>query len=98
MGFNPQNFNDSQQKLMNMFVENIFKKNGLRPNTRHLTHSQKREIRNTIEKLQKQTEEFLNNAQRKVTEEDVNPITNVVEDTTFTPNDARTTRRYKRGK
>nr|WP_309101279.1 hypothetical protein [Fredinandcohnia onubensis] len=94
MGFDPQMFNDSQQKLMNMLVQNVFQKNGIRPTTRNLTSQQKREIRNTIQKLQQQTQEFLNNTQRRVTEDDVNPVNNLVE----TPNDVRNVRNFKRGK
>lgn len=80
MGFDPHMFDDSQQKLLKMLVQNVFRKNDVRPNTRSLTTQQKREIRNTIKKLQQQTEAFLNNTQQLVTEDDVNPVSNMVEE------------------
>lgn len=79
MGLDPQNLQDSQQRLMNMLVRNILNKNGVQANTRNLTNSQKQELRNTIRRLQQQTQQFLNNMQTNVTENDANPETGMVE-------------------
>ncbi|WP_099364622.1 hypothetical protein [Fredinandcohnia onubensis] len=81
MGVNPQNFQDTQQKLTAMLVKNILNKNGVQLNTANLSRNQKQELRDTIRKLQEQTQQFLNNSQTNLTENDVNPETGIVENT-----------------
>lgn len=79
MGSNSSNFMESQQKMLQMLVQNVYKKNGIQPQVSNLTSQQKQEIRNAMKQLQQQTQQFLDNLQQKVTENDVNPVTNTVD-------------------
>ncbi|WP_099354174.1 hypothetical protein [Fredinandcohnia onubensis] len=79
MRLDSSNLQESQQKLMEILVKNVFRKHGIKPKSNTLTSQQRQEIRNTMQKLQKQTQHFLENAQKNVTENDVNTQTHLAD-------------------
>lgn len=67
---------DSHKKLMELLVSRTLRKHGFKKESIDLTEREKKNLKETIELLQKQSESFIGN-QNNITEQDVNPNTNV---------------------
>lgn len=70
------NLDDSHKKLMELLVSRTLRKYGFKKDSIDLSEKEKKNLKETVELLQKQSQSFINN-QNQITEEDVNPITNV---------------------
>ncbi|MDQ0217458.1 hypothetical protein ELQ35_07025 [Peribacillus cavernae] len=70
---------ESQRKLMELLVSRTLRKHGVKNGkTSDLSDKEKNNLKSTIDFLQKQSEEFFGKT-NKITEDDVNPLTNVYE-------------------
>ncbi|MGE8079482.1 hypothetical protein [Peribacillus loiseleuriae] len=67
---------DSHQKLMELLVSRTLRKHGFKKDSIDLTEREKKNLKETVELLQKQSQSFIDQ-QNNITEQDVNPITNV---------------------
>ncbi|MFJ5622387.1 hypothetical protein ACIQD3_06495 [Peribacillus loiseleuriae] len=67
---------DSHQKLMELLVSRTLRKHGFKKDSIDLTEREKKNLKETVELLQKQSQSFIDK-QNNITEQDVNPITNV---------------------
>ncbi|MFJ7976125.1 hypothetical protein JNUCC23_06905 [Peribacillus sp. JNUCC 23] len=70
------NLGDSHKKLMELLVSRTLRKNGFNKESIDLSEREKKNLKETIELLQKQSQSFIDQ-QNNITEQDVNPITNV---------------------
>ena len=70
------NLGDSHKKLMELLVSRTLRKNGFKKESIDLSEREKKNLKETIELLQKQSQSFIDK-QNNITEQDVNPITNV---------------------
>lgn len=69
------NLEESQKRLMELLVSRTLKKHGVNKGENKLSDKEKQNLRETIQHLQKQSE-LLINAEKQVTERDVDPVTN----------------------
>ncbi|KMY49121.1 hypothetical protein [Peribacillus loiseleuriae] len=70
---------DSHQKLMELLVSRTLRKHGFKKDSIDLTEREKKNLKETVELLQKQSQSFIDK-QNNITEQDVNPITNVYDE------------------
>lgn len=69
------NLEESQKRLMELLVSRTLKKHGVNTGENKLSEKEKQNLRETIQHLQKQSELLLN-AEKHITERDVDPVTN----------------------
>ena len=69
------NLEESQKRLMELLVSRTLKKHGVNKGENQLSDKEKQNLKETIQHLQKQSE-LLINAEKNVTERDVDPVTN----------------------
>lgn len=69
------NLEESQKRLMELLVSRTLKKHGVNKGENKLSDREKVNLKETIEHL-KQQSELLINAEKNITERDVDPVTN----------------------
>ena len=69
------NLEESQKRLMELLVGRTLKKHGVNKGENTLSEKEKQNLKETIQLLQQQSE-LLINAEKKITESDVDPVTN----------------------
>ena len=69
------NLEESQKRLMELLVSRTLKKHGVNKGENCLSEKEKQNLKETIQLLQQQSELLLN-AEKKITESDVDPVTN----------------------
>ena len=69
------NLEESQKRLMELLVSRTLKKHGVNKGENSLSEKEKQNLKETIQLLQQQSE-LLINAEKKITESDVDPVTN----------------------
>ena len=69
------NLEESQKRLMELLVCRTLKKHGVNKGENSLSEKEKQNLKETIQLLQQQSE-LLINAEKKITESDVDPVTN----------------------
>ncbi len=69
------NLEESQKRLMELLVGRTLKKHGVNKGENSLSEKEKQNLKETIQLLQQQSE-LLINAEKKITESDVDPVTN----------------------
>jgi spore coat protein W len=72
------NFEESQQRLMEVLVSRTLRKYGMKKGATELTEKEKSTLKETVEFLQEQAKQLIQQ-QNSITEKDVDPVTNVYE-------------------
>ncbi|WP_078554988.1 hypothetical protein [Bacillus alkalicellulosilyticus] len=60
----------NQQQLMELVVDKVFKKHKVSPDANQLEPEEKEKIKNIVSNIQSEVERFLENQEKKVTEQD----------------------------
>lgn len=69
---------ETQKRMMELLVSRTLRKHGVKKGKADLSENEKEQLKSTIELLRKQVNQFT--GKTTVTEDDVNPITNVYEE------------------
>lgn len=72
---NDFNLEESQKRLMELLVSRTMRKHGFKKDKVDLTEKERNNLRETVRYLQEQSQ-ILINQETKITEHDVNPVTN----------------------
>ncbi|AXN40229.1 hypothetical protein ACFWDG_15935 [Peribacillus sp. NPDC060186] len=75
MSNNEFNLEESQKRLMELLVSRTLRKNGFKKEKVDLSEKERNNLKETIRYLQEQSQ-ILINQEKKITENDVNPVTN----------------------
>ncbi|PEJ36829.1 hypothetical protein CN689_03010 [Peribacillus butanolivorans] len=75
MSNNEFNLEESQKRLMELLVSRTLRKNGFNKEKVDLSEKERNNLKETIRYLQEQSQ-ILINQEKKITENDVNPVTN----------------------
>ncbi|KON68193.1 hypothetical protein ACFY5J_10005 [Peribacillus butanolivorans] len=75
MSNNEFNLEESQKRLMELLVSRTMRKHGFKKDKVDLSEKEKNNLKETIRYLQEQSQ-ILINQEKKITENDVNPVTN----------------------
>ncbi|MDQ0256091.1 hypothetical protein J2S74_003490 [Evansella vedderi] len=60
-----------QNKLMDLYLDRLFKKYNISPDKVNLTPDQKVKVKSIVENIQKDVQKFLENTEKKITEHDM---------------------------
>ncbi|MGE7602070.1 hypothetical protein ACQKL5_06115 [Peribacillus sp. NPDC097675] len=72
---NEFNLEESQKRLMELLVSRTMRKHGFKKDKVDLTEKERNNLKETVRYLQEQSQ-ILINQDKKITEHDVNPVTN----------------------